>query len=205
MSSHYVKPGIAAIVLALLFPIYWSSIFIFGAGGGDWFDLVREEIQTFSGFDALFLLIGALEVYIYLSLLRTIENQLDSSFAKALLIIMMAAVALFHSLVMVDMYLAAFSSALSSNMVDSIVGISVAMSIITLSIYTIAGLILSVFLLMHNVSTNPMLKYFAVLLLLVCLLQITLFLAIVNLVLFPLALIILAVYFLKDPEMVEVV
>lgn len=205
MNGNYLKPGIAAITLALLFPIYWSSVFIFGSDGRDFIDVMRQEVQTFSGFDILFLLIGALEIYIYVSLSRAIEAQLNSSATKILLMIMIASVGLLHGLVFVDFYLAIYPLEATSSSIDSVVGTSVVMSISALVVYSIAGLILSVVLLMQSQGNAPMLKYFGILLLIVCLLQITIFLAIFNLILFPVSLIVLAFYFLKDPETLEVI
>ena len=205
MSSQYTKPGIAAIALALLFPIYWSGIFIFGAQGEDAVSALYNDIQIFTSFDLLFVLIGALEIYIYVNLAKAVNEQLNASSVKVLLGIMIVTVALFHGIVVVDIYLNFAAPALTQSSIETVISGATIISIIALTMFTISALVLSIILLTMHQQITSMLKYFSVILLTVCILQITIFLAIVNIFLFPIALIVLAMYFFKDPETLEVI
>ena len=205
MNGNYVKPGIAAIALALLFPLYWSIVLVVGADGQDFQQALREDMLTLTWIDGLFLLIGILEIYIYMSLVRAFNDQLNSNAARILLYIIIGSIFFFHASIFADLFLVFFQDSTSSETIDGIVGTSVFTAIAALVVYVIAGLGLSVVILTKNSVNAPLIKYFAVMLLIICLLQATILFAIVNLLMFPVALIILAVYFLKDPDTLEVI
>ena len=205
MKSNYFKPGIAAIVLAVLFPLYWSFMLVFGPAYEDISQALRVELTTFDLMDGLFILIGVLEVYVYFSLIRSFDERLNSSLAKATLFIMIGAVIFFHCIVFVDLYLAIFQSGLTEKAIEGIIEVSTFVALSGLVIYIISGFTLSVVLLMHSKELASELKYFALIFLFVCLLSATILFSAINLLLFPVALIVLAVYFLKDPETLEVV
>lgn len=146
-----------------------------------------------------------MEVYIYINLIRVFKDQLNASSVIISLYIMLGSIAVFHATVLVDLFLAMSGGNMTDTLLKPIVEVSLFIAIASLVIYSLAGLVLSILLLMRAKESSKLLKYFSVLLLIVCLLQLTVFLAIVNIVLFPLALAILAAYFLKEPDTVEVV
>ena len=205
MNSNYLKPGIAAIVLAVLFPFYWSFLLVFGPAYESLSQALHAELTSFDLLDGLFILIGVLEVYIYLSLVRSFNERLNSSLARATLFIMIGAVVFFHCIVFVDLYLAIFKTGLSENIIAGIIEVSMSIALSGLVIYIVAGFVLSVVLLMGSQELASELKYFALIFLFVCLLGATILFSAINLLLFPIALIVLAIYFLKDPETLEVV
>ena len=205
MSSNYVKPGVAAITLALLFPIYWTFIMMVGVNGTDFFDNLRADMLQLSWLDGVFLLIGALEIYIYYSLVRVFSDRMPSSAANILLFIIMGSVAVFHLSVGADFYLALMQGNLAQGAIDQIVTITIYTSIAALVLFVIAGIGLSIVILSQADLAAPLLKAFAILLLVVCFLQATILFAVLNLILFPVALIVLALYFIKDPETLEIV
>ena len=98
----------AALLLAIVFPLYWLSPF-------DWFsgrslvDVFMEDLQTLDYSDAIFVFIGALEILVYAYLRTMFKYQFDSAVPSFLLILMMVFVALFHGTVIIDV---AFSVAL---------------------------------------------------------------------------------------------
>lgn len=205
MTTNYLKPGIAAIALALLFPLYWSFVLVFGPASEDLAEALTREFTTVDWLDALFIVIGVLEVYVLVSLVRSFKERFNSSLAKAVIYIMISAVVLFHGVVVVDFYLSMFKGELSEDSVQSAVAISVYLAVSGLVIYLIAGFILSIVLLANSKDLANELKYFAILFLIICILGATILLSAFNLLLFPAALIMLAVYFLKDPDSLEVV
>jgi hypothetical protein len=196
-------PGIAAILLAVLFPIYWLSVF---SGSYDDFEQAfRSDLTTLGWSDALFILIGALEIYIYLSLRKILADQLETTVVNLLLFIMMGMVALFHSLVLVDIYLASQYLTINTDTVDQFVSFSLLIAFTTMIIYSVVGLVFSILLLSKGLANSIFLKVFSALLIATCIMQMTLILAVVNVVLFPITLLVLAVYFFKEPQMAEVV
>lgn len=200
-SSHYLKPGIAAIVLALLFPVYWTYILV--TLGGDIIESIRHNIMTLHWSDALFVLIGALEVYLLLSLAKVFADIIDSKAIRILLLIMAASSFVFHFLVVVDLVLA--TSQISGSSADTIVNISLGIALAVDTLFVLAGLVLAILLLANKSENSNLIRAFAIILLLICLFDLTFFLSLLNLALYPVALIVLAVYFLKEPQTVEVV
>jgi len=203
LNGNYVKQGVAAISLAILFPIYWGSLI--GTSGSDIMTALRSDMSSLGWMDALFLIIGAIEIYIYLSLINIFSGQLNTLAKRMSLYIMLATIALIHATVLVDVYLAINGSSFTETMINRVIETSLYFSLGAVMVYTLAGIVLSIFLLTNSQKTNGLLKGFALTLLIVCILQLTVFLAFVNIILFPLALVILSVYFLKEPDSVEVV
>jgi hypothetical protein len=69
----------------------------------------------------------------------------------------------------------------------------------------VLGLVLSSALLLRNAEVPGLLKVFAVLLIVACLMQLTVVLGLFNVVLFPVILLVLAVFFIRGGHQVEVV
>lgn len=200
-STSYLKPGIAAILLALLFPVYWT--YILATLGGDVIETIRHNFMTLHWSDALFVVIGALEVYLLISLAKVFADIIDSKAIRILLLIMAASSFVFHFLVVVDLFLATFQIAGST--ADTIINVSLGIALAVDTLHVLAGLILAILLLANKSENSPLIKAFAIILLLISLFDLTLFLSVLNLALYPIALIVLAVYFLKEPQTIEVV
>ncbi len=203
MSQQYLKPGIAAIALAILFPIYW--IYVLTTGGDDYAAAYQNDLLTLSWLDALFLLIGALEVYIYLSLRNTFNNLIKTKAARAALAIMASMVVVFHAPLILDLIFFISNANAQSTTVIQWIEISFVSSIVALTIFSLTGLIFGVMLLVKKQYSGGLIKAFAVILLLMCAFQLTFVFSFLSIILFPLALTTLAIYFLKEPETVEVV
>ena len=203
LNREFILPGIASITLAVLFPIYWLSILDHSLSGFE--TAYREDLLSLSWFDALFVFIGLLEVYIYFSLRKILRGQLNASGVNVLLLIMIGLVALFHSLVLIDVYFALQGSNAKESSKEFLVNASQFIGIGVLILYSIMGLIFSAYLLFRGITQSVLLKVFALLLLVGSLMQISLVLAVVNILLFPIALVVLAIYFLKDPKAVDIV
>lgn len=202
MRNENALPGYLAIVLALLFPVYWISVL--GAGGEDLFETVRADVMRLDGWDALFVLIGALEIYLYLSLRKLLAQRLDTSLPTVLLLLMAIVVGVFHATVLFDLGFAMGAWADVSGG-DRLVLASMVVGIAGLFVYAILGFVLSISLLRARAESPTLLKVFAILLLACCVLQFTIVFGFVNLVLFPVALLALAAFFLRGEHAVEVV
>ncbi len=205
MNNQYIKPAIATLLLAIVFPIYWSSAFYSASFNNDIFAFIKADMMTLGFSDLMFVIIGALEVYVYLSLSKALKVQLNSRFASILLIVMAIASALFHGTVIFDVALAMTSDALPSSSIDSIVAVGLFSGIAALVLLAFSTFICSIVILINHQQISSMLKVFSVLLLVVSILQITVIFSAFNLLLFPFTLAMLAVYFVKEPDTLEIV
>jgi hypothetical protein len=75
----------------------------------------------------------------------------------------------------------------------------------SLGLYALVGLITAALLLTKRHGMSSLLTVFSILLLLMCILQLTVIFAYLNVFLFPAALLILMVFFIKKPEQIEVI
>lgn len=203
MNRDYAIPGYVAIALAVLFPIYWLSG-LFAGPERSLIEVFRADVMRLSAIDALFVLIGAMEIYLFLSLRRMLSEQLNGGLAASLALCMAVAVGLVTATVLFDVFLA-MSPGMSPELVDRVV----IMAGVTLLVFSILvgliGLILAITLLVRSVESGALLKLFAVVLLVCSLLALTIILAPVVYVLYPVALLLLAAWFLRGGGEVEVV
>ena len=202
MKNEHALPGYLAVALALLFPVYWLTVF--GGVDQDLFETVRADIMRLSGWDALFVLIGAVEIYLYLSLRTVLAQRLHTSLPTVLLLMMAIVVGVFHATVLFDLAFAV-GPAFDESTSDQLVFASMVVGIAGLFVYAVLALVLSITLLRASAESSTLLKVFAILLLACCVLQFTIVLGFVNLLLFPLALLALAAFFLRGEHAVEVV
>jgi hypothetical protein len=200
LNRDFLLPGIAAGVLAVIFPMYWISIFgntLEGLG-----EALKLDLQSLSFSDAVFVLLGALEIYVYLSLRKALKDMFDVEIVRIMLCILVLS---FHATVLCDVFLAVSSETVSAATAETVAGIAMIVSAGSLGLYALVGLITAALLLTKRHGTPTLLTVFSVLLLIMCIFQLTVIFAYMNLVLFPVALIVLMIFFIKKPELVEVV
>lgn len=199
-ANSYKAAGFAAIVLAILFPVYW--LYAFGTLSAESFEVAfQEDLTTLNGWDALFVIIGVLEIAVYVALAKLCRNQLNGNLPAMLLIIMAVIVGLFHATVLVDISLALGLANLS----DTLMSVTVIFGLICLFLYAVVAFIFAISMLIRFAQLSMPLKVFAVGLLIACVFQFTVLLGVVNIFLFPVLLIVLAIQFFRDDHEVEVV
>jgi hypothetical protein len=157
-----------------------------------------------SAMDLLFVLIGAMEIYVYLGLRRVLEDRLHGGLPATLLLLMAIVVGVFHATVLFDVVLNV-GPTLAQPLQERLVWASAAVTIGGLFVYSVLGVVLSIALLVKAAELPALLKVFAGLLVLACLLQLTVVLGLFNVVLFPVILLVLAVFFMRGGYEVEVV
>ncbi|MAD77474.1 MAG: hypothetical protein CML20_22350 [Rheinheimera sp.] len=201
--QDYFLPGIAALLLAVLFPSYW--LYAFSIGTENFMAVYRADLLSLSLSDLVFVLIGVLEVYIYLCLRRSFAERLSSGSAAVLLLIMALLVTLFHATVLIDITLSIIGSGLTDQTIETISEFTIIGALGVLFAYGLVGFILSIVLLLNRTGAPSLLKYFAVVLMVCCLLQFTVILSPLNVFVFPVGLLILAFYFVKPAQQLELV
>src|SRR5699024_5899258 len=88
MTREHALPGYVAIALAVLFPLYWFTALWHGLGATSVTGGLCADITRLGPMDGLFVLIGAMEVYLYLSFRRILKNQLEGGVCTVLLLLM---------------------------------------------------------------------------------------------------------------------
>ena len=202
MNRRDAFPGFTAIALALLFPAYWVPAL--AVGELSFAEAFQADVMRLSAMDLLFVLIGAMEIYIYLSLRRIFLEQVHGSLPATLLLLMAIVVGVFHATVLFDVVLA-IGPTLAPPRQEGLVTASAMVMIAGLFAYTVLGFILATALLFRRAEWPALLNVFAVLLIVACLLQLTVVLGPFNVVLFPVILLVLAVFFIRGGHQVEVV
>ena len=193
----YKRAGVGAIVLALLFPIYW----LFAVTNFS-LDAVREDFVTLSGWDLLFVIIGVLEIVVYLALARLCRDQLGGTVSAIFLFVMAGMIGLLHATTLVDVL---HGIGVSGAVSETLIGIGIAVSLASLFLYTVAALALAISFLVRFTELPTLMRCFSIGLLIACLLQLTVVLGVINIFLFPLLLLLLGVHFLRGEHAVEVV
>jgi hypothetical protein len=204
LNKDYLWPGLAAITLAIIFPIYWvyvTTITEFDFPKGYYANVLSIDFS-----DLVYVVLGILEIYIYLSLKRILHDQLNYRGIDILLILMIFNIAVFYlALFMIDISIFLASDYISASLKESILKASYFLSRSCMFIYGVIGLLISIFLLRQSIALPTLLKVFSIMLLIVSLCQVTLIFEFAVILLFPIMILILAVHFLQKPEVIEVV
>lgn len=204
MNREHALPGYVAIALAILFPVYWFTALWQGFDIPSLAESFRADITRLGLLDGLFLLIGAMEVYLYLSLRRVLQHHLEGSVCTTLLVLMAVAVGLQAATVLFDLFLG-LGGGLADNVRDWFVMTASTWLLLTMFAIGVIGLVLSIALLITGAAGAPLLKVFAVMLLISSLLTLSIMLAPLSFVTYPIAFLILGVFFLRGGYEVEVV
>lgn len=199
-SNFYQWAGMAALALAILFPIYWLGVF--GLAIDNYENGFLENITTLDAWDVLFVIIGALEVFVYLALRQSFKDQIEGGLAVVALLVMAALVALFHLTVVVDISL---SMGLLTSYRDGLIEFVLIASLVILFLYAAVAFVFAIALLLKFAELSMLMKVFACGVLIMAVFQFTVILGIANIFLFPVLMLLLAVHFWRGEQTVEVV
>ncbi|HET8817328.1 MAG TPA: hypothetical protein VFM61_07775 [Pseudidiomarina sp.] len=199
-SNFYQFAGMAALALAVLFPIYWLGVF--GLAIDNYESGFVDNITTLDAWDVLFVIIGALEVFVYLALRESFKHQIEGGLAAVALLVMAALVALFHLTVVVDISL---SMGLLANYSEGLIEFVLIASLVILFLYAAVAFVFAIALLLRFAELSMLMKVFACGVLIMAVFQFTVILGIANIFLFPVLMLLLAVHFWRGEQTVEVV
>lgn len=202
--NRYLLPALSAIVLAILFPLYWITMFVRtdeSHGVELYNDLVGLNFA-----DAVFLLIGILMVYVYLSLKKFLNDRYGFSDANIPLTLLMisAAVYIFGSLA-VDTFMQFAGNQLPLPWHKTVLDGNTIALLGSTMVFGALDMLLGIILFIKARKFSAVLMAFAILTAIQGLCEITVFLSPAIFVIYPLALIILAIMFLHRPEVLEIV
>ena len=200
-NKDYLLPGVAAIFVAVISPIYWIGM---SSSVGD-YDILWQDMMSLGFSDILFASILLLTIYIYLNLKNILNEQLNFNHIDLLVLIMVAINILWMSTLFLDIASAVLPENIVTQNEGTFLNIGLSMSIGAIVILGIIDLLIGILLLAKSTELPTLLKIFAIMSVIQGVLGITVVFAATLIFIFPITMIILAMFFLRKPESLEIV
>lgn len=199
----YWRPALVAILLGILYPLYW----VLELSGDQGFP--PEDFSAYlvwSSLDWLFLFLGGLNVYLYLSFRRILSEQLNYSGIDIPILIMVAVCVVFFfglSFLQIVFPLAVGDSVVDYEEIALTIGVVVLVGSVVLG--GVSEILIGCLLLRDSSTMPPLVRIFAIITLIMGVFDLTLIFSFISLFIFPVSMLVLAMYFMSKPEMIEVV
>ena len=200
-NKDHLLPGVAAIFVAVISPIYWIGM---SSSVGD-YDILWQDIMSLGFSDILFASILLLTIYIYLNLKNILNEQLNFNHIDLLVLIMVAINILWMSTLFLDIASAVLPENIVTQNKDAFLKINLSVSIGAIVIIGIIDLLIGILLLAKSTELPTLLKIFAIMSVIQGVIGMTVFLSVTLIFIFPITMIILAMFFLRKPESLELV
>lgn len=200
MKNDYLLPGIAAIFLAIIFP----TVVVFEAlnfGDGDWKGaLIGISDWGFS--EVMMIVIGLLCVFVVFNFKKILNEQLNFKSIDTPLLILIGISIVFHILLVIFEGFVSFAGQGANETMESIVtGVTFA----CLIAFGVIDIVIGIILLTKGNELPSILKVLAVISIIQGIFELSVILFFLVILTFPIYMIILAIYFLRKPETIEVV
>ena len=202
-NNDYLFPSIAALSVAMIFPIYWVNQVSLGVASLE--PSLMENFITLGFLDVMFLAIGLLSIYVYLKLRKIFNDQLNFKNVDVLLMLLIGAHVLHIATLGLDLTAASLSMQGVHENRELFIGAGLTIVFGGTILFGLFDLLIGAVLLKHANELPTLIKIFALITLIQGVLGISIVFSPVTLVSFSLSLIILSIYFLSKPESVEVV
>ena len=200
-NKDYLLPGVAAIFVAVISPIYWLGM---AASVGD-SDVLWQDMMSLGFSDILFASILLLTIYIYLNLKNILNEQLNFNHIDLLVWIYAAINILWVSTLLLDVASAVLPENIVSQNEGTFLNIGLSIGVGAIVILGIIDLLIGTLLLAKSTELPTLLKIFAIMSVIQGVLGITVVFAATLIFIFPITMIILAMFFLRKPESLEIV
>jgi len=200
-NKDYLLPGVAAIFVAVISPIYWLGM---AASVGD-SDVLWQDMMSLGFSDILFASILLLTIYIYLNLKNILNEQLNFNHIDLLVWIYAAINILWVSTLLLDVASAVLPENIVSQNEGTFLNIGLSIGLGAIVILGIIDLLIGILLLAKSTELPTLLKIFAIMSVIQGVLGITVVFAATLIFIFPITMIILAMFFLRKPESLEIV
>ena len=200
-NKDYLLPGVAAIFVAVISPIYWLGM---AASVGD-SDVLWQDMMSLGFSDILFASILLLTIYIYLNLKNILNEQLNFNHIDLLVWIYAAINILWVSTLLLDVASAVLPENIVSQNEGTFLNIGLSIGLGAIVILGIIDLLIGILLLAKSTELPTLLKIFAIMSVIQGVLGITVVFAATLIFIFPITTIILAMFFLRKPESLELV
>ena len=200
-NKDHLLPGVAAIFVAVISPIYWIGMS--SSVGG--YDILWQDMMSLGFSNILFASILLLTIYIYLNLKNILNEQLNFNHIDFLVLIMVAINILWMSTLFLDVAITVLPENIVTQNEDTFLNIGLSMSIGAIVILGIIDLLIGILLLTKSTELPTLLKIFAIMSVIQGVIGITVIFAATLIFIFPITMIILAMFFLRKPESLELV
>jgi len=200
-NKDYLLPGVAAIFVAVISPIYWLGM---AASVGD-SNVLWQDMMSLGFSDILFASILLLTIYIYLNLKNILNEQLNFNHIDLLVWIYAAINILWVSTLLLDVASAVLPENIVSQNEGTFLNIGLSIGVGAIVILGIIDLLIGILLLAKSTELPTLLKIFAIMSVIQGVLGITVVFAATLIFIFPITMIILAMFFLRKPESLEIV
>lgn len=204
MGNDNVGPGIAAIAIAILYPLYWLLEITVGT-----IDLSMDRYMEELGWnylDWMFLALGCLIIYLAFSLRRILlERHNFDGIDIPIFIIIAASIMFYFGLALTEIVLIFFGDELSFDLQEILATIGVLTFFAYGILAGVAEVLMGALLMRRSDELPEILRTFGLVTLILGICDLTIILGFATLVLYPLSLFILAVYFLQKPRELELV
>ena len=200
-NKDYLLPGVAAIFVAVISPIYWLGM---AASVGD-SDVLWQDMMSLGFSDILFASILLLTIYIYLNLKNILNEQLNFNHIDLLVWIYAAINILWVSTLLLDVASAVLPENIVSQNEGTFLNIGLSIGVGAIVMLGIIDLLIGILLLAKSTELPTLLKIFAIMSVIQGVLGITVVFAATLIFIFPITMIILAMFFLRKPESLEIV
>jgi hypothetical protein len=202
--SDYTLPGIAAIALAILFPLYW--VIVISSGVLDSGISFYQSTIGFAWSDLLFVFVGLLTVYVYLCLKRLLNQQYGFSGVNLPLNILIACSAIyFFALAALDLVMDVFGDGLGLSVHKFVINANITISVGSLLVYGVADILMGVLLLKNSDNDSSIIKTLAIVAIIQGIFEITIIFSPALIAIWPLMLVVLAILFMHKPDQLEVI
>ena len=203
-NSENTAPALAAILLAILFPLYWIlELSVTGAS------LSGENYLPslmWNYLDWIFLVLGVLSIYVFLELRRVLIDQLNYTGLDIPIFIHVAISIVFYfglSIMNIALLIAGEEVALAYQ--EFVIGASLVVLLASIILTGVVEILMGCLLLRDSQLIPQSLKAFAIITLILGIFDLTILFSLASLFILPLSMIVLAAFFLYKPDMLEIV
>jgi hypothetical protein len=197
-NDEYLWPGIIAIVVVALSPIYWGYIAL-----SDYIDGIGLGLVIADG---VFFVLYALMIYVYSSFRRILHDQNNYRGIDVLLTLMIGTCAIFAvGSIALEIFAPVIDDQFGATRHESILIISTLFTVSCTVVFGVLDILIAAVLLRNSQQLPDLMKSFAIVTLIQGVFEVTIIFSFFSILIYPIATLILAMYFLRKPEMVEVV
>lgn len=194
-NNDYLLPAIAAITVALLSPLYW--VIELSSVSTSFPESLTVKALGLS--NVLFLVIGLLSMTVYSGLMKLLHDHFNNKKLDVALISMMVWCAVFYGgTFLLDALSAYYGGELSTVFIQWLwIGGTI--------VFGVLDILIAVLILKDSQDLSGLLKTFAIVNLVMGICELSVIFALASFIIFPVVFVILAVGFLRKPEMIEIV
>lgn len=202
--NKYLIAGICSIALACLIPVYgFYALFNFelNYSVGEYFNQLSLNLL-----DWIFPIIGALGIYVYLSLDKILKEQNNYAGLHIPILLLIITTIIFNfGLFILDAIMYLFGGGFSTSTNETLLAINIFVSVGGMLTFGIIDIVVGVIILVNNQKIDKLIVIYGAFSIIFGLLELTLIFSYGIIFITPIAFILLAIHFLKKPEMLEII